>query len=73
MAGSDLIPELHKSNSTKNTLQQILLIIAGFLLIFFTTIDHSTVHDHDHAEEDHTLELHPNELDHEDHSGHNHD
>lgn len=70
LAGSDLIPELHKSNSTKNTFQQILLIIAGFLLIYFTTIDHSTVHDH--AEKGHSTETGHEDHDHDAHSGHNH-
>lgn len=65
LAGSDLIPELHKSNSQKNTIQQIFLIIAGFLLIYFTTVDHRIVHGISDKMEQSNEDTH-------DHSGHQH-
>ena len=41
IAVADLIPGLHKSLDLKTTLQQLVLISAGILLIFFS---HSTLH-----------------------------
>ncbi len=70
LAGSDLIPELHKNNSTKNTFEQVSLIIAGFLLIYLTTFNHSHSHENiDSGTDHHIEEVHH---DHSDHEGHNH-
>lgn len=60
LAGSDLIPELQKTNSTKSTFQQVLLIISGFLLIYFTTSSHGHAHEndsHEHSEQLHNVPM----------------
>ncbi len=77
LAGSDLIPELHKSNTSKNALQQVVLIIAGFLLIFFTTTDHAHItkqeeHHPSTREEINELIHGGGDHDHSDHEGHQH-
>jgi zinc and cadmium transporter len=42
LAGSDLIPELHKKNSAKSSIIQLIAIIAGLVLMYsFTLIGHT--------------------------------
>lgn len=45
LAGSDLIPELHREKSLRKNLIQFLSIIAGLLFMFFAT----EMHTHDHG------------------------
>lgn len=51
LACSDLIPELHKKNSTKNSLAQLAGIIAGVALMYLISTGHHHHHGHDHDPE----------------------
>lgn len=46
LAGSDLIPELHREKSLRKSLIQFLSIIAGLLIMFFVTKMHPHEHGH---------------------------
>lgn len=46
LAGTDLMPELNKDRSKRNALIQLLMIVAGLLLIFWLSGDHSHTHLH---------------------------
>jgi zinc and cadmium transporter len=48
LAASDLIPELHKDHSRKNSFIQLAVIIAGLALMYIISMDHNHVHGHDH-------------------------
>jgi zinc and cadmium transporter len=56
LAGSDLIPELHREKSTRKNLLQFVAIIAGLLLMLFISqnLEHNHGHDHNHTCEDPT-------------------
>jgi zinc and cadmium transporter len=61
LAGSDLIPELHRESSVRKSIIQLAAIFTGIMLMFFISLNHS----HQHAEgDDHPTE----QLDHD----HNH-
>lgn len=49
LAGTDLMPELNKDHSKRNALIQLLMIIAGLLLMFWLSGDHSHTHVHVHG------------------------
>lgn len=49
LAGTDLLPELHREKSTKKNLIQFAAIIAGLVLMFFISANHS--HGHQHGED----------------------
>jgi zinc and cadmium transporter len=53
LAGSDLIPELHRESSVKKNLIQLAAILTGLLLMFFISLNHSHQHgdSHEHATE----------------------
>lgn len=61
IAGSDLIPELHRETSLKKTLMQFLAILAGIALMWSFMGGHSHSHEngdgHDHSEEMHVQEV----------------
>ncbi|HAN77495.1 MAG TPA: ZIP family metal transporter [Bacteroidales bacterium] len=61
LAGSDLIPELHKEKSNKKNLLQLSAIVLGLMLMFYISLNHT----HDHNPK-------PNQTEHTDHSDHNH-
>jgi len=46
LAGSDLIPELHRESSVRKSLIQLAAILAGLVLMFYISLNH----DHKHAE-----------------------
>jgi len=49
LAGTDLMPELNKDRSRRNSAIQLVMIIAGLLLMYFVMGDHSHAgHSHDH-------------------------
>jgi len=59
LAGSDLIPELHRESSVRKSLIQLAAILAGLAMLFYTSLHHdhkhaepvinkTEVHDHDH-------------------------
>ncbi len=59
LAGSDLIPELHRESSVRKSLIQLAAIVTGITLMFFISLNHShqhadseaqpvEQHDHDH-------------------------
>lgn len=55
LAGSDLIPELHRESSVRKSLIQLGAIVTGIVLMFFISLNHS----HQHAgDEDHPTEQH---------------
>ncbi len=61
LAGSDLIPELHRESSVRKSLIQLAAIVTGIVLMFFISLNHS----HQHAEgDDHTTEQHDHDHDH---------
>lgn len=47
LAASDLIPELHKDHSRRNSLIQLLMIVGGLVLMYLISMDHSHVHLHE--------------------------
>lgn len=68
IAGSDLIPELHKESRFKNALFQLTCMMAGIAIMYALTSDHghdaSHEDNHDlHAEEIHEDENHHMEID----------
>lgn len=65
LAGSDLIPELHRESSVRKSLIQLAAIVTGITLMFFISLNHS----HQHADgEEHATEQHDHGHDHD----HNH-
>ena len=71
LAGSDLIPELHRESSVRKSLIQLAAILAGISLMFFISLNHS----HQHAGEDshdHGIEMHDQEHNHDDDHDHQH-
>lgn len=68
LAGSDLIPELHRESSVRKSLIQLAAIVTGITLMFFISLNHS----HQHTEgDDHATEQHDHV--HSDDHNHNHD
>lgn len=64
LAGTDLLPELHREKSTKKNLIQFAAIIAGLVLMYFISANHS--HGHQHGENcDHTTHVHDENCEHE--------
>ncbi|MBD3274083.1 MAG: hypothetical protein GF372_02165 [Candidatus Marinimicrobia bacterium] len=60
LAGSDLIPELHREKSLRKNLIQFSSIVAGILIMFFVTQMHS--HDHGNLDlKEHQLHEHQHE------------
>lgn len=51
LAGSDLIPELHRESSVRKSLIQLAAILAGLLLIFYISLHHEHSHDEKHNNE----------------------
>jgi zinc and cadmium transporter len=68
LACSDLIPELHKKNTTKSSLGQLGGIIAGIALMFLISLaghhHHHPSHDHDHAGHSHEVHVHTDDCEH---------
>lgn len=62
LAGSDLIPELHRESSVRKSLIQLAAILTGLAMMFFISLNH----EHKHADPV------KNEIENHDHSGHNH-
>jgi len=60
LAGSDLIPELHRESSVRKSLIQLTAILAGLILMFFISLNH----EHGHSE--------PGKNEIENHDSHNH-
>lgn len=61
LAGSDLIPELHRESSVKKSIIQLAAIVSGITLMFFMSLNHS----HQHAEAgEHPMEQHDHAHDH---------
>lgn len=63
LAGTDLLPELHREKSTKKNLIQFAAILAGLILMYFISNNHShAAHQHsddcNHAQEIETTEQH---------------
>lgn len=58
LAGSDLIPELHKDFKRRNALIQLVMILLGLALMYIISLNHSH-HGHDHDHHDHTECEHP--------------
>lgn len=84
LAGSDLIPELHRESSTRKSWIQLLAIIAGLLLMFLISLNHShdhesghnhgtEVHNHDHESDEHNHEVNAPENEEMHDHDHNHD
>ena len=65
IAGSDLIPELHKETRTKNAILQLIAMLAGILLIFSLVSGGHAAHGEDTDEDVHIEEEH--EESHSDH------
>ncbi len=57
LAGSDLIPELHRESSVQKSIIQLVAILTGLLLMFFISLNHSHQHsgsnEHDTEQVDH--------------------
>jgi zinc and cadmium transporter len=49
LAGSDLIPELHRESSVRKSLIQLTAILAGLTLIFYISLHHEHSHDENHG------------------------
>jgi zinc and cadmium transporter len=62
LAGSDLIPELHRESSVKKSLIQLTAILAGLTLMFFISLHHDHSHDGPHAP---ATEIHDHGHDHD--------
>ncbi len=82
LAGSDLIPELHRESSARKSWIQLSAILAGIVLMFFISLNHShdhgdghnhgtEIHNHDHSSHEHEADEHGH--DEHNHDGHNHD
>jgi zinc and cadmium transporter len=56
LAGSDLIPELHREKSGRKNLLQFAAIVAGLSLMFFISQTHSHEHGSQHNHEHHIHE-----------------
>lgn len=67
LAGSDLIPELHRESNVRKSWIQLTAILAGLMLMFIISLNHNHQHG---GESDHETELH--EHDHTQHDGHDH-
>lgn len=67
LAGSDLIPELHRESNVRKSWIQLTAILAGLMLMFIISLNHNHQHG---GESDHETELH--EHDHGQHDGHDH-
>ena len=67
LAGSDLIPELHRESNVRKSWIQLTAILAGLMLMFIISLNHNHQHG---GESDHETELH--EHDHGLHDGHDH-
>jgi zinc and cadmium transporter len=50
LAGSDLIPELHREKSTRKNLLQFVVIIIGLALMLFIGQNHKHHHGHEHGQ-----------------------
>ena len=50
LAGSDLIPELHRESSVRKSLIQLTAILAGLTLIFYISLHHGHSHDENHID-----------------------
>jgi len=61
LAGSDLIPELHRESSARKSMIQLAAILSGIVLMFFISLNHS--HQHAGAEE-HPTEQHDHDHNH---------
>jgi zinc and cadmium transporter len=55
LAGSDLIPELHRELSVRKSMIQLTAILAGLALMFFISFHHNHSHDNNHV---HETEIH---------------
>jgi zinc and cadmium transporter len=62
LAGSDLIPELHRESSVRKSLIQLAAILAGLAMMFYISLHHV----HEHADPV------KSEIENHDHSDHNH-
>ena len=78
LAGSDLIPELHRESSSRKSWIQLIAIIGGIILMFFISLRHDHQHTtnngnnaeiHNHEYHNHKEEIH----DHYDEHNHDHD
>ncbi len=71
LAGSDLIPELHRESSVRKSLVQLTAILTGLVLMFFLSLHHThDHHGHDHSAPVKTEIEHHDSHDHHDHEGH---
>lgn len=61
LAGSDLIPELHKDFKRSNAVMQLVMILAGLALMYSISIKHSHQHEGHENEHPHTEVGHPHE------------
>lgn len=62
LAGSDLIPELHRESSVRKSLIQLAAILTGILLMFYISLHH----EHSHGENnDPETEIHIHDQDHQ--------
>ena len=73
LAGSDLIPQLHKEKSTRRNLIQFLAIIAGFAMMFFISQTQSHSHEHENHEHQQHQEHEHHDHEHHDHEHHDHE
>jgi len=51
LAGSDLIPELHRESSVRKSLLQLAAILAGLVLMFYISLHHDHSHGDEHVNE----------------------
>ncbi len=51
LAGSDLIPELHRESSARKSLIQLTAILTGLVLIFYISLHHEHSHNENHGTE----------------------
>jgi zinc and cadmium transporter len=62
LAGSDLIPELHRESSVRKSLIQLTAILAGLFLMFYISLHHEHSHD---GHQDSNTEIHDHDHDHD--------
>ena len=72
LAGSDLIPELHKESKVKKSWIQLSAILVGLLLMFLISQNHSHDHGHDHNSNS-EVSTHNHEIEQHGHESHSHD
>ncbi len=61
LAGSDLIPELHRESSVRKSLIQFTAILTGLVLMFYISLHHEHSHDENHVNK---TEIHDHDHEH---------